>query len=286
MFIGALSIVGPFLLHKYIIKEADLVLGGDEGKECTYGNGYMKRQAIFSCLTCTPDGNAGVCTACSLSCHDGHEIVELWTKRNFKCDCGNSKFGEFFCKLFANKEVENSENMYDHNFNGTYCTCDLPYPDPNAEEQVEMIQCCICEDWFHEEHIGLQDIDKIPKDEGEPQYEDFICQGCAVVCSFLTYYPQTLSAPDPSKSLKEKAVLETAHAVMTSEELDNGSSSLGYAINNVNSDTAPTEANAGDTVNGENSKCILEIDLVETSPSLERNKAMFLSKDCRLHLQM
>ncbi|XP_040367684.1 putative E3 ubiquitin-protein ligase UBR7 isoform X2 [Rosa chinensis] len=54
--------------------EADLVLGGDEGKECTYNNGYMKRQAIFSCLTCTPDGNAGVCTACSLSCHDGHEI--------------------------------------------------------------------------------------------------------------------------------------------------------------------------------------------------------------------
>lgn len=55
-------------------KEADLVLGGDEGKECTYIKGYMKRQAIFSCLTCTMDGNAGVCTACSLSCHDGHEV--------------------------------------------------------------------------------------------------------------------------------------------------------------------------------------------------------------------
>lgn len=56
------------------LKEADLVLGGDEGKECTYNKGYMKRQAIFSCLTCTTDGNAGVCTACSLSCHDGHEV--------------------------------------------------------------------------------------------------------------------------------------------------------------------------------------------------------------------
>ena len=51
-----------------------MVLGGDEGKECTYTKGYMKRQAIFSCLTCTMDGNAGVCTACSLSCHDGHEV--------------------------------------------------------------------------------------------------------------------------------------------------------------------------------------------------------------------
>ncbi|KAI3505369.1 hypothetical protein L1887_27478 [Cichorium endivia] len=56
---------------------------------------------MFNIITCTPDGNAGVCTACSLSCHDGHE------------------------------------------------------PDPDAEEQVEMIQCCICEDWFHEEHLGL-----------------------------------------------------------------------------------------------------------------------------------
>ena len=54
-----------------------MVLGGDEGKECTYSNGYMKRQAIFSCLTCVPNGNAGVCTACSLSCHDGHEVCNL-----------------------------------------------------------------------------------------------------------------------------------------------------------------------------------------------------------------
>lgn len=55
-------------------KEADLVLGGDEGDECTYAKGYMKRQAIFSCITCNPEGNAGLCTACCLSCHDGHEV--------------------------------------------------------------------------------------------------------------------------------------------------------------------------------------------------------------------
>jgi E3 ubiquitin-protein ligase UBR7 len=56
------------------LQEADLVLGGDEGKECTYKKGYMKRQAVFSCLTCTPNGDAGFCTACSLSCHDGHDV--------------------------------------------------------------------------------------------------------------------------------------------------------------------------------------------------------------------
>ena len=66
-----------FLSWLLISKNADLVLGGDEGVECTYNMGYMKRQAIFSCLTCTPDGNAGVCTACSLSCHDGHEVLNF-----------------------------------------------------------------------------------------------------------------------------------------------------------------------------------------------------------------
>lgn len=87
--------------------------------------------------------------------------MELWTKRNFRCDCGNSKFGEFFCKLFPSKDVENAENSYNHNFKGVYCTCNRPYPDPDVEEQVEMIQCCICEDWFHEEHIGLEPSDEV-----------------------------------------------------------------------------------------------------------------------------
>lgn len=89
------------------------------------------------------------------------KIVELWTKRNFRCDCGNSKFGEVFCKLFPNKEVENVDNAYNHNFKGLYCTCGRPYPDPETEEQVEMIQCCICEDWLHEEHIGLESSDEV-----------------------------------------------------------------------------------------------------------------------------
>jgi hypothetical protein len=53
-----------------------LVLGGDDGKECTYAGGYLTRQAVFSCLTCVLAGNAGVCTACSLSCHDGHEVSQ------------------------------------------------------------------------------------------------------------------------------------------------------------------------------------------------------------------
>ena len=45
--------------------------------------GYIGRQALYSCLTCVQgeDEAAGVCLACSLECHDGHELVELYTKR-------------------------------------------------------------------------------------------------------------------------------------------------------------------------------------------------------------
>ena len=51
-----------------------MILGGDDGKECTYPKGYLPRQAVFSCITCCPEGNAGVCVACSMACHDGHEV--------------------------------------------------------------------------------------------------------------------------------------------------------------------------------------------------------------------
>lgn len=89
------------------------------------------------------------------------KLLELWTKRNFRCDCGNSKFGTLACKLLPGKDVENPENSYNHNFKGLYCSCDKPYPDPNGEEHGEMIQCCICEDWFHEEHLSLKSSDGV-----------------------------------------------------------------------------------------------------------------------------
>ena len=42
-----------------------------------------------------------MCLACSLTCHEGHELYELYTKRNFQCDCGNEKFPkDFKCQLF------------------------------------------------------------------------------------------------------------------------------------------------------------------------------------------
>ena len=69
-------------------KEADAVLGASDADNCSYSNGtvkpiidsqftrynsgYVTRQALYSCLTCTVDGEmAGVCLACSLTCHKG-----------------------------------------------------------------------------------------------------------------------------------------------------------------------------------------------------------------------
>ncbi|WVZ09294.1 hypothetical protein V8G54_013824 [Vigna mungo] len=285
--------------------EADLVLGGDEGKECTFNKGYMKRQAIFSCLTCTPDGNAGVCTACSLSCHDGHQIVELWTKRNFRCDCGNSKFGEFYCKIFPNKDVENAGNSYNHNFKGSYCTCGRPYPDPDTEEQVEMIQCCLCEDWFHEEHLGLESSTEIPKDEeGEPMYDEFICKACSEVCFFLKLYPEDIWAAgkqtDPTIQ-KEKAVLEDMPSTHRPEKpicdssydspkidevqatVDSESTSLGKSLSQGENTSGSIVPNQCPKSTDLHDNCLLGVNIVDASPVLS-NKPMFLSKNWRAAL--
>lgn len=46
------------------------------------------------------------------------------------------------CELLREKEVLNNGNVYNHNFSVKYCYCD-------SAERDEMIQCLICEDWYH-----------------------------------------------------------------------------------------------------------------------------------------
>ena len=126
-----------------------------------------------------------MCLACSLHCHDGHELVELYTKRHFQCDCGNKKFGDKKCKLTADKKDANTENLYNQNFVGLYCNCNRPYPDPERESPEEMIQCCICEDWFHEEHL------KTTASDDEECFVDLICDSCVEEHPFLLQYAKT-----------------------------------------------------------------------------------------------
>ncbi|VDD86496.1 unnamed protein product [Enterobius vermicularis] len=159
-------------------EEAEDLLGGESGNVCTYPQGYKPRQPLYSCRDCTKSGfQAGICYGCSINCHDGHDLVELYTKRNFCCDCGNSKFKNP-CKLYEEKKPLNERNEYNQNFNGLYCTCSQPY---TGEE--DMFQCCICEDWFHLEHLSVGSVPQSVDD-----VEEIICGSCADRLHFLRVY--------------------------------------------------------------------------------------------------
>ncbi|XP_077394546.1 putative E3 ubiquitin-protein ligase UBR7 [Festucalex cinctus] len=199
-------------LDDFIKDEEDLehllcVLAGSDPENCSYSLGYAKRQAVFACNTCTPDASqpAGVCLACANKCHDGHDLFELYTKRNFRCDCGNGKFGDFQCTLIPTKDEENTKNLYNHNFFGRYCSCDRPYPDQDDKVDDEMIQCVICEDWFHSKHLACQVAD----------VDDMVCEDCMNKAPFLWTYAAHLSAE--IKEAEDVEVEENADILESSE---------------------------------------------------------------------
>ena len=137
-----------------------------QSKTCTYSQGYCS-QEIFACLTCLKENNkpAVVCLGCSFKCHKDHELLSLYFKRNVRCDCGNSHFINE-CSLMKDKDYENLGNEYNHNYSGKYCYCD------KEDGGMEMIQCFICEDWFHIEHVNLY------KGKESLSKGEFICKNC------------------------------------------------------------------------------------------------------------
>ncbi|KAM4690018.1 putative E3 ubiquitin-protein ligase UBR7 [Rhinophrynus dorsalis] len=202
--------------------EACAVLGGSDAEKCSYSEGYVKRQALYACSTCTSDKEepAGICLACTYKCHEGHDLIELYTKRNFRCDCGNGKFKQLECKFFPEKEKFNTLNKYNQNFHGVYCTCKRPYPDPEDEIPDEMIQCIVCEDWFHGRHLGA-----VPPDHVE--YQEMVCQVCMDRCPFLWAYASQLAAPTVTKMTPAEGVLEDIKvddSPVKDVKLQNGSS--------------------------------------------------------------
>lgn len=159
--------------------------------DCTYTKGET-RQHVFSCLTCSKENETkvGVCYSCSIECHSTHELVELFSKRNFVCDCGTTRMSKTphgGCKLRFRAEESNQKpsvkprtgsslsasfgsssarpldlpaedipslsNTYNQNFDGHFCSCEKLY-NP-LEETATMHQCFfgfVCgEDWFHED---------------------------------------------------------------------------------------------------------------------------------------
>ncbi|CAK9798399.1 Putative E3 ubiquitin-protein ligase UBR7 [Anthophora quadrimaculata] len=170
-------------------EDAYAVLGASDDKHCTYNKGYT-RQALYACKTCCQKSiRAGVCLACSFHCHEGHELIELYTKRHFRCDCGNQKFGERKCNLDPSKDLINMENQYNHNFDGLYCTCKRPYPDPEDTVNDEMLQCVICEDWYHSKHLECEK--EMPADGA---YNEMICAECMRKNDFLWNYANKYTA--------------------------------------------------------------------------------------------
>lgn len=169
--------------------DARAVLGNSDDEHCTYDKGYMLRQALYACQTCRTEygTTAAVCLACSYACHDGHDLVELYTKRHFRCDCGNDKFPGRKCTLTPEKAKTNILNKYNQNFKGLYCICHRPYPDPEDTVEDEMIQCCVCEDWLHGRHLGKTtdsgDGASVPTD-----YHEMVCRRCMNDLPFLTVY--------------------------------------------------------------------------------------------------
>ncbi|KAI4734210.1 zf-UBR-domain-containing protein [Aureobasidium sp. EXF-12298] len=161
---------------------------------CTKPLGPL-RQAIFACLTCNPPDStdnkshtpAAVCYSCSISCHGEHELVELFTKRNFVCDCGTTRVPSSApCTLRIDEsttqkgnvtgETPDENNKYNHNFSGRFCACGEQY-DPEKEKGT-MFQCLglgtvedggCGEDWWHPECLmGLprpQSSDALNKEE-------------------------------------------------------------------------------------------------------------------------
>lgn len=150
---------------------------------------------------------AAICLACSLECHENHEVYELYTKRNYRCDCGNSKFKpDFECKLIEKQQKKstlNEKNKYNHNFSGRYCTCDKKFPpdeyDNSSESNDDMLQCIVCEDWFHARHLNAKEI--------PVKFDELICGQCVEKLDFVHYYrnlnAETICESDTNDSQTE-----------------------------------------------------------------------------------
>ncbi|KAL8947955.1 MAG: hypothetical protein Q9222_005814 [Ikaeria aurantiellina] len=163
---------------------------------CTQPLGSL-RQNLFSCLTCNPPPRspsdsytpAGVCYSCSIACHGEHELVELFNRRNFTCDCGTTRLpAESPCTLRidpatgvkgpVHSQPTAQGNTYNQNFRNRFCGCGELY---NAHtEKGTMFQCLglagegdrgCGEDWWHPECVlGLgRDWSRRRKTMHEPE---------------------------------------------------------------------------------------------------------------------
>ncbi|CAF1652746.1 unnamed protein product [Rotaria magnacalcarata] len=156
---------------------------------CIYSQGYVRRQALFACITCNSNGHVtGICAACAYHCHANHEMNELYTKRCFRCDCGYSKLIHQPCKLYPTNDDE-------------------------------MRQYIICPDWFHGQHLGVP----LPMDDNQM---DIICQACVSKYSFLANYDDSHSVIQTALIDNNAAVASNNQPCLLSNNTVNNSEKL------------------------------------------------------------
>lgn len=119
--------------------------------KCTYQLGSL-RQHVHLCLDCKEP--RGLCGGCSVSCHGEHNQIELFPKRDFRCDCPTKALDQP-CQLNgkptargAEKLEVNEFNHYNQNYRdgGRFCRCHSLYD--GEKERETMVQCLACEDWY------------------------------------------------------------------------------------------------------------------------------------------
>ncbi|WFD23264.1 RING-type E3 ubiquitin transferase [Malassezia equina] len=124
---------------------------------CTHSLGYIRQPVV--------------------ACHSDHELVELFHRHHFRCDCGTPNLYRdrqetrmmrqtgfpddarpcTLRKATKNRgwDEPNDENSYTHNFHGAFCYCERgKHYDPVTEDEV-MYQCIVCEDWLHQSCTAL-----------------------------------------------------------------------------------------------------------------------------------
>lgn len=139
-------------------------------------------------------------------------MVELYTKRIFRCDCGTAKILAVRCRLDEVKLDQNDKNQYNQNFSGLYCVCHRPYPDPEDPIDDEMIQCIVCEDWYHCRHLDTQ----VPNMN---EFTEMVCGGCMSLHPFLHNYDKFTVKADVDIASADSTIVDMADADESANEL-------------------------------------------------------------------
>ena len=137
--------------------------------------------------------------------------------------------------MFKFEDFLNSR--YNQNFKGLYCTCHRPYPDPEDPVEDEMIQCIVCEDWYHGRHLELE-AGKVPKNL---VYYEMVCVGCVRMHPFLLAYRGLAVQPVTATSGREVKVdaVETKETESCDKKAEEETS--GCPVKKIDLDSAKAE---------------------------------------------